>query len=49
MHGQYRSQIECLTCSHKALQFDPFTICHLPIPDLKKKLCIIFQDDLHLF
>jgi ubiquitin C-terminal hydrolase len=48
MYGQYRSKVICSKCDYKSVQFDPFGMCSIPIPDENYRLFITFQDDINL-
>lgn len=42
-YGQFKSVVDCPTCQYESIQFDPFSVCSLPlINNNKKKIEVIF-------
>jgi ubiquitin carboxyl-terminal hydrolase 4/11 len=37
MYGQYKSKLQCPTCSRISITFDPFSMVSLGVPNTKKK------------
>ena len=49
LYGQYRSTLDCLKCSYRSIQFDPFLMCSLPIPleESYKKIAIMLYKNIY--